>query len=158
MTSETEPHGSSGLLPDLAPGWFIYTVKQIELGLRVPTEEVAQKAGLTTAQFTALAVLERWPGITSSELARRSFVRAQSMAENISVLLEAGCIHRERDPGNARRFHLYLTDDGSARLKSARSAMDELEATLLAAFTPQDRAEFAKYLRQFRRALRDLPR
>src|SRR5690625_7007700 len=98
MTSAQEPSSSGDAVQDLTSGWFIYTVKQIELGLRVPTEEVAQQAGLTTAQFTALAVLERWPGITSSELARRSFVRAQTMAENVSVLLESGFIQRELDP------------------------------------------------------------
>ena len=104
MTSETETSSSADVLQDLDSGWFIYTIKQIELGLRIPTEEVAEQAGLTTAQFTALAVLERWPGITSSELARRSFVRAQTMAENVSVLLESGFIQRERDPENMRKI------------------------------------------------------
>lgn len=158
MTSAQESSSSGDAVQDLTSGWFIYTVKQIELGLRVPTEEVAQQAGLTAAQFTALAVLERWPGITSSELARRSFVRAQTMAENIAVLLEAEYIRRERDPENMRRFRLYLTDTGHATLRSARSAMDELEDKLLAAFTPQERKDFARYLRTARRALRDLPR
>jgi len=158
MTSAQESSSSGDAVQDLTSGWFIYTVKQIELGLRVPTEEVAQQAGLTAAQFTALAVLERWPGITSSELARRSFVRAQTMAENIAVLLEAEYIRRERDPENMRRFRLYLTDTGHATLRAARSAMDELEDKLLAAFTPQERKDFARYLRTARRALRDLPR
>lgn len=158
MTSAQESSSSGDAVQDLTSGWFIYTVKQIELGLRVPTEEVAQQAGLTAAQFTALAVLERWPGITSSELARRSFVRAQTMAENIAVLLEAEYIRRERDPENMRRFRLYLTDAGHATLRSARSAMDELEDKLLTAFTPQERQDFARYLRTARRALRDLPR
>lgn len=158
MTSAQESTGSGDAVQDLTSGWFIYTVKQIELGLRVPTEEVAQQAGLTAAQFTALAVLERWPGITSSELARRSFVRAQTMAENIAVLLEAEYIRRERDPENMRRFRLYLTDTGHETLRAARSAMDELEDKLLAAFTPQERKDFARYLRTARRALRDLPR
>jgi len=158
VTSETETSSSADVLQDLDSGWFIYTIKQIELGLRIPTEEVAEQAGLTTAQFTALAVLESWPGITSSELARRSFVRAQTMAENVSVLLESGFIQRERDPENMRRFHLYITDTGHDTLSSGRSAMDDLEAKLLVALTPRDREEFAKHLRNVRRALRDLPR
>lgn len=158
MTSETDSSSSADALQGLDSGWFIYTIKQIELGLRVPTEEVAQQAGLTTAQFTALSVLERWPGITSSELARRSFVRAQTMAENVSVLLGSGFIQRERDPENMRRFRLFITDSGYDMLSSARSAMDVLEAKLLVALTPRDREAFAKYLRSVRRALRTLPR
>ena len=144
---------------ELVEGWFIYTIKQLELGLRVPLEQVTQEAAkLTAAQYTALSVLARWPGITSSELARRSFVRAQTMAETMSPLLEAGYVDRKSDAGNGRRIPLYLTEAGHEVLISLRKPVSELEAELLGAIPPEDRTQFARYLRACRSALTELPR
>jgi DNA-binding MarR family transcriptional regulator len=57
---------------------------------------------LTAHQYTALRVLERHPGITSAELARNLFVRAQTMAEMVTYVLGRGLISRERDGTNLR--------------------------------------------------------
>lgn len=143
---------------DLTEGWFIYTIKQLELGLRAPLEQATQGAGLTTAQFTALAVLSRWPGLTSSELARRSFVRAQTMAQTIAPLLSSGYIHRQDDPANGRRMRLSLTPEGLTALDSIRGSVSSLEADFLSELLPQERENFAAYMRACRSTLARLPR
>lgn len=140
------------------PGWFIYTIKQLELGLRGPLERATQQAGLTTAQFTTLSVLSRWPGITSSELARRSFVRAQSMAETITPLLEAGYVRREQDREHGRRILLHLTKSGKESLTSVSGPMQALESEFLAGINANERQHFAQFLRDCRTTLPDLPR
>ncbi|MEO9247440.1 MarR family transcriptional regulator [Citricoccus nitrophenolicus] len=145
--------------PEPVEGWFIYTIKQLEMGLRAPLEQAAQRgAGLTTAQYTALSVLDRWPGTTSSDVARRSFVRAQSMAETMTPLIESGYVRRERDPENGRRFPLYLTAKGHEVLESVREPVSALERDLLAALPPSERGQFATFLRACRAALPELPR
>lgn len=143
---------------ELTEGWFIYTIKQLELGLRAPLEQATQGAGLTTAQFTALAVLSRWPGLTSSELARRSFVRAQTMAQTIAPLLSSGYIRRQDDPTNGRRMRLSLTTQGLAALDSIREAVSNLEDEFLSGLLPQERENFAAYMRSCRSTLDSLPR
>lgn len=161
VSQEQESTGRRPTAERPAPveGWFIYTIKQLELGLRAPLEQAAQQgARLSTAQYTALSVLDRWPGITSSELARRSFVRAQSMAETMTPLIEIGHVRRDRDPENARRFPLYLTPKGREVLESARGPVSELESRLLAAIPPSERSQFADFLRSCRTALPELPR
>ncbi|MGM7666368.1 MarR family winged helix-turn-helix transcriptional regulator [Microbacterium sp. A93] len=159
VSQEHEDRPSATARPEPVEGWFIYTIKQLELGLRAPLEQATQQgSGLSTAQYTALSVLDRWPGITSSELARRSFVRAQSMAETMTPLIEAGHVRRERDPENARRFPLCLTSKGRGVLESARGPVSELESKLLATIPPTERSQFAAFLRSCRSALPDLPR
>lgn len=161
MDVSQDPEGVPAVTapPEPVEGWFIYTIKQLELGLRAPLEQASQQvAGLSTAQYTALSVLDRWPGITSSELARRSFVRAQSMAETMTPLLEIGHVRRERDPENARRFPLFLTPKGRRILESARGPVSELESRLLASIPPSERQQFADFLRSCRAALPELPR
>ncbi|GAA4763193.1 MarR family winged helix-turn-helix transcriptional regulator [Citricoccus nitrophenolicus] len=156
---EVRPAETAAAHSESVEGWFIYTIKQLEQGLRAPLEQATQLgAGLSTAQYTALSVLDRWPGITSSELARRSFVRAQSMAETMTPLIEIGHVRRERDPENARRFPLYLTAKGRKVLESARGPVAELESRLLAAIPPSERGQFAAFLRSCRSALPELPR
>ncbi|NLE22939.1 MAG: MarR family transcriptional regulator [Actinobacteria bacterium] len=132
---------------------FTYVIKQVELALRPYILGACAAAGMTTAQFTALTVLERRPGITSSELARRSFVRAQTMAQTMDPLLESGLVRRERDPQHARRMRLYLTDKGAAAIADARPQVDQLEQLLTTGFTEDEAAAFGNYLRRVRHSL-----
>ncbi|WP_417561608.1 MarR family winged helix-turn-helix transcriptional regulator [Microbacterium sp.] len=134
---------------------FTYVIKQMELALRPYIEGACAAAGMTAAQYTALTVLERRPGITSSELARRSFVRAQTMAQTMDPLLEAGLVRRERDPSHARRLLLYLTETGSTAVANARPYVAELESLILTGFSAEETVAFAGYLRRARHSLRE---
>lgn len=132
---------------------FTYVIKQVELALRPYIEAACADAGMTTAQYTALTVLERRPGITSSELARRSFVRAQSMAQTLDPLLDAGLVRRTRDPEHGRRLLLHLTDAGADAIARAHPAVGDLEALILNGFTAGEVATFAELLARVRRSL-----
>lgn len=132
---------------------FVYTIKQLELGLRPRFLALCAAEGLTAAQYTALTVLERRPGITSSELARRSFVRAQTMAMTLEPLLAAGHVRREPDPSNGRRMRLHLTDAGRDAMARVTEPLAELEALLVDGFSPEEREQFADLLRRASRSL-----
>ena len=103
---------------------LLYLIKQVELAVRQALDDVVGAADLTTLQYTALTVLERHPGITSAELARNSFVRAQTMAEMVTYLLGRGLVARERDEKN-RKQYLLVADPrraaGARRASSTRS-------------------------------------
>jgi len=132
---------------------FTYIIKQVELALRPPFNAVCQEAGLTMAQATALSVLQRWPGVTSSELARRSFVKAQTMAANVDPLLEAGLVRRETDPSHARRQLLFLTDDGVALVERLLPGVATLERGMVDGLSREERDQLLDLLRRCRRNL-----
>jgi DNA-binding MarR family transcriptional regulator len=134
-------------------GRSVYVVKQLELALRPRFVAACAQAGMTAAQYTALTVLHRRPGITSSELARRSFVRAQTMAATIDPLLEAGLVQRQRDPLHGRRMLLSLTESGADTLARLDPQVAQVEELMLAGFTEDERATFERLLRRARRAL-----
>lgn len=134
-------------------GSFVYVIKQLELALRPRFVDACAEAGMTAAQYTALTVLRRRPGTTSSELARRSFVRAQTMAATIDPLLEAGLVRRERDPRHARRMLLHLTAEGERAVDELAPRVDAIEDLLLTGFAPPEREQFAEYLRRARHAI-----
>ncbi len=76
---------------------LLYLVKQVELAIRAHLDTLLRPAGLTALQYTALTVLERHADISSSQLARNSFVTAQSMADIVTALQRRGLIERHRD-------------------------------------------------------------
>lgn len=144
-------------MADQPDGYLIYLIKQVELGVRRPFEHVLAQHDMGVPVYTALSVLRRVPGITSSELARRSFVRPQTMAETVSALLEAGWVRRERDPAHGRQKLLFITESGEERARLMHSPVQELDRALSSALTADERAQLVRYLRACRDAMAALP-
>jgi DNA-binding MarR family transcriptional regulator len=114
---------------------LMYLVKQVELAIRSHLDDLLRPDALTALQYTALTVLERHPDMSSAQLARNSFVTAQSMAEMITILEERGLIERHRDPADRRRLAVALTPAGHAILGRYRDQVAALEARMLAGLT-----------------------
>jgi len=133
---------------------LLYLVKRVELAVRSRLDEVLRPGGLTTLQYTALTVLQRHPAsLTSAQLARNSFVTAQTMADMVSALLDRGLIDRNRDPADRRRLVLTLTPEGEALLSRFRGPVEELEARMLSDLTAKQAAELRTSLLSCRAAL-----
>jgi DNA-binding MarR family transcriptional regulator len=114
---------------------LLYLLKQVELAARARLDDIVRPLGLTALQYTALSVLERQDGMTSAQLARNSFVTAQSMADMIGILEDRGLIERRRDQADRRRLVVSLTADGRALLDRCRPQVTALEAAMLAGLT-----------------------
>src|SRR5918992_5587823 len=106
---------------------LLYLIKQVELAVRQALDDVVATADLTTLQYTALTVLERHPGITSAVLARNSFVRPQTMAQMITVLLDKQLIERAIDETNRRQMLLALTPEGKQVLDRLAEPVAQIE-------------------------------
>ena len=137
-------------------GYLIYLVKQVEMGLRRPFEELIARNGISPAGYTALTVLQNRPGITSSELARRSFVRAQTMAETVAALAEAGLVRREKDPGHGRQILLFITERGLDCVADLSAEVTGFETGMIARLEGEEPAELARTLRAVRDALAEM--
>ena len=114
---------------------LLYLVKQVELAVRSHLDDLLRPAGLTALQYTALTVLERHPDLSSAQLARNSFVTAQSMADMITTLEGRGLIERHRDRADRRRLVVALTIAGRELLDRYRDQVDALEEQMLAGLT-----------------------
>ena len=147
LTSRDEGSGHS----------LLYAVKQVELAVRSRIDGLVKPAGITVPQYTALTVLRRRDGLSSAQLARNSFVTAQSMADMITSLERRGLIGRRRDPGNRRVLLISLTEAGHALLAEHDDAMEALEERMLCALTPRERRDLRDYLARCRASLSDQP-
>ncbi|HTR95925.1 MAG TPA: MarR family transcriptional regulator [Trebonia sp.] len=124
--------------PESAPPLMLYLIKQVELASRARLDEIVRPAGLTALQYTALTVLERHDDMSSAQLARRSFVTAQSMADMITALEGRALIERHRDRADRRRLVVSLTAEGRALLEACRPEVAALERTMLAGLSEPD--------------------
>jgi DNA-binding MarR family transcriptional regulator len=105
--------------------------------------ELAARHGLTALQFTTLSVLNRHgTPLSSSQLARRSFMTAQSMHEVIHRLEHDGLIERNPHPDHGRKLPASLTAKGRRVLAACEAAVADFEATMLTGFSKADRATF----------------
>jgi DNA-binding MarR family transcriptional regulator len=139
------------------PPTLLYVVKQVELAVRARLDEIIRPAGLTALQYTALTVLERHPDLTSAQLARNSFVTAQTMADMVVILGARGLVERHRDPDDRRRLVLALTSRGQRLLDRYRADVAELEAEMLAGLTARQAQQLRSSLSTCRAALAEHP-
>ena len=136
---------------------LLYVIKQVELAVRSRLDEILRPAGISVLQYTALTVLERHPDLSSAQLARNSFVTAQSMADMVVALQERGLIERHRDPQDRRRLVLALTADGQKLLNRYRSKVTALEEEMLAPLSARQAADLRRSLAACRAVLADHP-
>jgi len=131
--------------------YAIARLQQLVLGA---VSDVAARHGLTALQFTTLSVLNRHgTPLSSSQLARRSFMKAQSMYEVTHWLEQAGLIKRNAHPNHRRKLPASLTAKGRRVVAACESAVGDFEARMLRGFS---RAERARFLVMIKSAVRNL--
>ncbi|MEU3337827.1 MarR family winged helix-turn-helix transcriptional regulator [Streptomyces sp. NPDC002144] len=125
---------------------LLYMVKQVELVVRSHLDELVKPSGITALQYTALTVLERHDGLSAAQLARDSFVTAQSIADLVRSLENRGLVRRERNPHNRRELLILLTDTGRELLAQHATPVRELEERMVQELTAHQTEQFRQAL------------
>ncbi|MCX5329524.1 MULTISPECIES: MarR family winged helix-turn-helix transcriptional regulator [unclassified Streptomyces] len=125
---------------------LLYMVKQVELVVRSHLDELVKPSGITALQYTALTVLERHDGLSAAQLARDSFVTAQSIADLVRSLENRGLVRRERNPRNRRELLILLTDAGRELLARHEEPVRELEERMVRDLTAHQTEQFRQSL------------
>jgi DNA-binding MarR family transcriptional regulator len=136
-----------------APPSLLYVIKQLELATRARLDALLKPAGVTALQYTALTVLARRPSMSSADLARASFVSAQSTADLVGALERRQLIARAVDEDNRRRMVITLTDQGRAFLAEYDPQVARLEDRMLEDLAADDRQTLRGFLNTCRRSL-----
>lgn len=117
-------------------------------------ERLAERqSGLTGAQLFALRQLQVFPGSTIGRLAQLTTTDASSASVVVARLLEKDCLRRERDPVDQRRWRLFPTPAGEARLASAVDSADRHLGAALDSLAPEERERFALQLHRIATAV-----
>jgi DNA-binding MarR family transcriptional regulator len=117
---------------------LLYAIKRVELVVRAHLDDLLRPFGITALQYTALTVLERHDGLPAAQLARDSFVTAQSMADMVRGLDRRGLILRERNTRNRRELLIHLSDTGRKLLADVADDVAALEHRMISDLPPQE--------------------
>jgi DNA-binding MarR family transcriptional regulator len=152
MKAPASPKASSRPYPRAT-----YLIKELERAVRLRIDALAEPLGLTAVQYTALSVLSGHPGMSATQLARRSFVSPQAANEMVTVLERRGLLRRRAGAEGGRALWIHLTPTGERTLAGCDEQVDELEAQLFAGVTRRDETLFRAMLRSCRENVREQP-
>jgi DNA-binding MarR family transcriptional regulator len=117
-----------------------YLLKRVQLSLRSRMDRVLESKGLSTSQYSVLSNLEHDPGVSSAELARRSFVTPQTMIRIVENLETLGLIRRERHPTHGRVLMASLTPAGASAVAACHAQVNGVERQMLRDLSSHERA------------------
>lgn len=101
---------------------------------------------LTTPQYSVLAQLELYPNISNAELARASFITAQTMHGIVLNLEKRGLVQRKNHASHGRILCTKLTDQGHKVVSKAHDLIRKVELHMLATLSEKHRFLFEKLL------------
>jgi DNA-binding MarR family transcriptional regulator len=127
-----------------------YLIWQTQHAIERRMDAALKPLGLTVSQVAILLHLQRTPGLSGAELARRLLLTAQSMATTLAQLEARGWVHRQAHPVHRAVIETMLTEAGQAVLRSGLAAVVLVEAEVTAGMSAVEIAELLGRLRQCR--------
>lgn len=130
--------------PDMSSGGEIkkqdlgYLLKKTQHALRMHMDNALKKLSLTTPQYAVLSQLELNPGVSNADLARASFVTAQTMHGIVKNLEKLKLIKRKSDSEHGRVLCTELTNKGRNLLIKARVLIQSCEKEMLSTFSDKN--------------------
>jgi DNA-binding MarR family transcriptional regulator len=103
---------------------------------------------MTLSSFAALRVLEQQPNLSLAQLARRCFVKPQTMTRIVAELERRGYVHRGPAAESERAMALTLTQSGIKAVAEMSAEVDKIQSTLEQALTPDEVTQLNAMLRR----------
>jgi MarR family transcriptional regulator, transcriptional regulator for hemolysin len=129
---------------------LLVLVTDVARHIRTFADYEAQSLGLTRAQLTILARLERQADISQNELAAVAEVTATTIARLIDRLEELGFVERCHDPADRRVWRLRVTRKGASLTHGIDDICARLDDALTAGISPAVLKAMVKGLRQMK--------
>ncbi len=106
----------------------------------------SERFGLSIPEWRVMAVLGQSPGLSAREVAERTAMDKVQVSRAVASLVERRRVQRDGDDDDGRVTRLSLTPRGRAIYDEIVPLALHLEAVLLAALTPGERAMLSSLL------------
>jgi DNA-binding MarR family transcriptional regulator len=103
---------------------------QHELRLAINAELASMNTNIS--QLNVLFFIRRHPGVSSADLARLSFLTAQTLGQQVIQMQKRGLVKRE--PGEGRKIRHSLTKAGEKLLAAGMEKVREVDTHVLSDF------------------------
>lgn len=110
---------------------LVYAVGRVNQGIRRELRQRLARWDLSVPELTALSILQRRPGLSNAQLARRTMVTPQSMIEILAALESRALVRRHVDPAHGRILRTELTAAGTKLVNATAPAIREIQDEML---------------------------
>ncbi len=111
------------------------------------------RLGLAQGQPRIISYLAAHEHATQREMAEFFGMDPASVSRMLDALERGGLVTAEENPGDRRRKHLTLTEEGRALVEPWDARCAEVDEAMLAGFTPEERDQFVALLERARKNL-----
>jgi DNA-binding MarR family transcriptional regulator len=115
---------------------------------RAAMERALSKLELTPAQFAVMEWLEREPGLSGAEIARRERLTPPTTSVIVANLERKGLSTRHPGPKGGRAQYLELTELGHSRVEAGAKAVESARRRLTAGLDPSLQQALLAWLRR----------
>lgn len=129
---------------------LIYLMKSAEAANRAEMDELLRGANVTTMQYLTLGVLMEYASLSGAALARRTFMRPQSMQDIIRALETKGYVQRAQAIEDRRERVISITQSGAGLMRELEPKIATFDAALCQGMTTEEEALFRTLLRRAR--------
>lgn len=131
---------------DAAGPWLFYLVKRWHSAGYARVEAVTRDYGMTTADYSMLAMLARRGPCSSADLARNTGITPQGVTQQIAQLESKGLVVRYENEANRRITLIEMSDKGRENLTAIDTRVNEIERAVLADIPPEQEAAIKAFL------------
>lgn len=117
---------------------FMRVLWALDHRLNATSKHMLAKLGVTGSQRMAIRLIARFDGISAGELAELLHLHPSTLTGVIEKLGRAGMVDRVRDPDDARRIRLSLTDEGWAIDRVQRGTVEAAVRRALSQATEEE--------------------
>ena len=137
---------------------FGYTIADMTRLLRRVFDRRAAHLGLTRAQWRALKLVGRTPGLTQAQLAEELDMEAIAVGRVLDRMQAAGFIERRNDPNDRRCWRLYPVGETPAAMIEMKAIADRLNDEVLEGISDEDFETVMRVLAAVKANLHELDR
>jgi DNA-binding MarR family transcriptional regulator len=123
-----------------------YLLRQAWHAFRNAMDAALRAEGLSGAQYAALSVLARDPGMSGADLARACNTTPQAINGLLGTLERERLVARRAHPTHGRILQAYLTDEGRRRLDRATPAVRAVERAIESDLSAEEVAVVQRWL------------
>ena len=120
-----------------SPALTVYLISRLYYAARSKIDSALADLGITSVQYTVLSLLRGRDHLSSADIARRYFVKPQSMNQIIFSLERLDLIVRNADPDNRRILRVQLTEKGTTLLAACDERINRIEGAMLDGLSPE---------------------
>ncbi|CAG7650206.1 Multiple antibiotic resistance protein MarR [Paenibacillus solanacearum] len=112
-------------------------IKTTYITLRREIEKQLKPIGLSHTQWSALGIINHFPGVTSSELELILMIERPSVTSLINVLANKNLVVRRDHPDDARSKQIFLTASGKQLAEQTAHFAQNVEDRMKEGMTPE---------------------